>query len=207
MGPPEGALSPQDTAGTWYRTCPVETTLRRARGSALGTIDPEPLGAARGGRADRRMRVRRGPLPPQVGAADRPLLPLSQLPAPNRERVRAQPDHRGGPRGARRRRAGPRRRAAGRRWRAADLSVPGLPGGRLQRLYTRERVLHPRRNARRATFARPRRPHLRAVEGRLGDDPCGNARVRRALRHRRGLAGSEPRPDPRLASRRYAREM
>ena len=67
---------------------------------------------------------RRGSLPPAVRPALRPLLPLPELSAPDRERVRHQPTDRDRPGGAPRRRPGPGRRGSQRREEAEDLALP-----------------------------------------------------------------------------------
>ena len=128
-----------------------------------------------------------------VRAALHALLPLPELPAADRQRVRHQPADRGRPRRAARRRAAAGRRAARRRQRAADLPVPDLPGGGLQRVRTTRACCSSA--AARSTTRRASRPTPTSSPGRssVGRAAGVGAGVRRLLRLEDAVAGREPR--------------
>ncbi len=137
--------------------------------------------------------MRLGSVPPRVRSAVRPLLPLPQLPAADRKRLRHQPADRDRSRGAARGRPGTGRRAPRRQDDPADLPLPELPGCGLQSLYASWHAIRPRRYARRPVEHFSGRPHLHPVEASLGDASGVRACVLDVLRPREALAAREPR--------------
>ena len=146
----------------------------------------------------RRLQLRGGPLPARVRADVRPLLPLPELPAADRERVRDQPADRGRPGRAARGRAAGGRGAARRRQHATDLPLSDLPGGGLQRVRAARGAVRPRRHARRSVERRAGRAHLHPVEARLGHgcpSRCRRSRsttTRASCGRRRASSGATP---------------
>src|SRR6476619_4744517 len=145
------------------------------------------------------MLVWSGSLPADERPALRPLLPLPQLPAADRQRLRRQRPDRGRPRRVHGR-AAARRGAARRRIDAGDLALSELPGRPLQHLHLPHRLLRSGRTPPRARQRLARRPHLHPLEAALGDPAESGAGLRRLLRPGRALARGEPRARPRTAS-------
>ena len=137
--------------------------------------------------------MRLGSVPPRVRSAVRPLLPLPQLPAADRKRLRHQPADRDRSRGAARGRPGTGRRAPRRQDDPADLPLPELPGCGLQSLYASWHAIRPRRYARRPVEHFSGRPHLHPVEASLGHASGVRACVLDVLRPEEALAAREPR--------------
>lgn len=130
-------------------------------------------------------RLRRGSLPNHVRSGLRPLLPLPELPAADRERIRDQPADRGRSRGVPRRRAGSGRRAPRRRQHADDLRCPNCQVA-VYSTYGRSDVLF----VRGGTLDEPRasRPTSTSTRGRSSpgsDSPTRRPRSRRTTTRRR----------------------
>ncbi len=88
--------------------------------------------------------LRRGPLPAEVRPALHALLPLPELPASDRQRLRHQRPDRDRPRGATCRRAAVCRRVSQRRQEAEDLALHDLPGRGLQPVHESPRAVRSR---------------------------------------------------------------